>query len=57
MQHIAYWPHVGVTVIAVVLLIIGYSLRKRPLGVLLIWAGLLSMLGLIVHTVLAAVTA
>jgi hypothetical protein len=57
MQHIAFWPHVGVAVIAVALLIVGFALRRHPGGVLMIWIGLLSMLALIVHTVMAAVNA
>lgn len=57
MQHIAFWPHVGVAVIAVALLIVGFALRRHSGGVLMIWIGLLSMLALIVHTVMAAVNA
>lgn len=55
MGNISFWPHVGVTFIAIALIAIGFTLRARPRGIFLLWLGVAAMLGLVVYTILAAV--
>lgn len=55
MGTISFWPHVGVTFIAIALIAIGFTLRARPRGIFLLWLGVAAMLGLVVYTILAAV--
>ncbi|MDY0020910.1 hypothetical protein [Arenimonas caeni] len=54
---ITFWPHVGVTFIAIALIAVGFTLRARPQGIFLLTLGVLSMLGLVVYTILKAVAA
>lgn len=55
MGNISFWPHVGVTFIAIALIAVGFTLRARPRGIFLLWLGVAAMLGLVVYTILAAV--
>lgn len=54
-ETISFWPHVGVSIIAIALIAVGFTLRARPRGIFLLWLGVAAMLGLVLHTILAAV--
>lgn len=54
MMDFGFWPHLGIALISIALIAVGFTLRARPWGVGMIWLAVLLLLGLIVHSVLTA---
>jgi hypothetical protein len=55
MEYVSYWPTIGPLFLGVLLIAVGFSLRGKGYGVLLLWAGQALIVGLILFHILKAV--
>lgn len=56
MNYTTYWPTILTLFLGVLLIVVGYTLRSRNLGVLLLWLGQITVIGLILFHILKAVS-
>jgi len=56
MKYFSNWPTISILFLGILLIGVGFSLRGRSYGVVLLWAGQVLMVGLIVFQILKAVS-